>query len=57
MSKTLACETGGGGRRRKRKKRKKKKKWKKSPRAKVNWNLDGLGARKIIDVGLIGIFS
>lgn len=22
-----------------------------SPRAKVNWNLDGLGARKIIDVG------
>lgn len=27
-----------------------------SPRAKVDWNLDGLGARKIIDAGSIGIF-
>lgn len=54
MSKTLACERGFGEEKGEKKKGKERKNG--SPRAKVNWNLDGLGARKIIDAGSIGIF-
>lgn len=53
MSKTLACERGFGEEKGEKKGKERKNG---SPRAKVNWNLDGLGARKIIDAGSIGIF-